>query len=312
MIIVFGSINMDMMLPVGQFPQPGETVLSPGSETYAGGKGANQALAAARAGAKTALVGKVGDDGMGLRILNGLRRDGVMTSGVAVSEEKATGLAVVITNQEGENEIIVATGANGEVSHEQVPDEILTPKNFLLLQMETSPQENWAILERAEKGGTTTMLNLAPAITIPQAALEKLDYLVVNQIEARQIAAKLGIDAEKNMELIAHALARQGNLTCIVTLGGQGSVAVMPDGNFIRVPALIIEEMIDRTGAGDAYCGTLAGWLHEGKTLGNAMRYASVAGSLACKARGAQPSYAYTGDIEEYLVTLGENVMGKI
>lgn len=305
MIIVFGSINMDMILPVGQFPQPGETVLSPGSETYAGGKGANQALAAARTGAKTALVGRVGDDGMGLRILNGLRRDGVMTSGVAVSEYLATGLAVVITNPRGENEIIVASGANGEVSHEQVPDEILTPKNILMLQMETAPAENWALLERAEKGGATTILNLAPAINIPQAALERLDYLIVNQIEARQIAVKLGLDAEKNMERIAHALAQQGKLTCIVTLGEQGSVAAMPDGNFIRVPALVVDEMIDRTGAGDAYCGTLAGMLHEGRTLGEAMRYASVAGSLACKARGAQPSYAYSADIEEQLPNLG-------
>jgi ribokinase len=312
MIIVFGSINMDMTLPVGQFPQPGETVLSPGSETFAGGKGANQALAAARTGAKTALVGRVGDDGMGLRILNGLRRDGVMTSGVAVSEDLPTGLAIVITNTEGENEIIVATGANGQVSHEQVPDEILTQKNILMLQMETSPAENWALLERAEKGGTTTILNLAPAITIPQAALARVDYLIVNQIEARQIATKLGLDTARNMELIARALAQQGNLTCIVTLGEQGSVAIMPDGNFIRVPALPIEHMADRTGAGDAYCGTLAGMLHEGRTLGDAMRYASVAGALACKARGAQPSYAYIADIEEQLANLGANVTGKI
>lgn len=310
MIIVFGSINMDMIMPVGRFPQPGETVLSPAYDMQAGGKGANQALAAARTGAKVALVGRVGDDGMGLRILNGLRRDGVMTSGVAQSDQP-TGLAAVITDGGGESEIVAAIGANAGITNDQVPDEVLLPKNMLLLQMEIPAIENWALLERAEKGGIPVILNLAPAINIPQGMLEKLDYLVVNQIEARQIAEKLGINVERNIEKLAQALSQKGSLTCIVTLGAQGSVAVTPDGGLIRVPAFEVPEIIDRTGAGDAYCGTLAGMLHQGKSLAEAMRYASVAASLACTKRGAQAAYAYLGDIEDGLKTMGAAFEGR-
>lgn len=312
MIIVFGSIAMDMMLPVGKLPLPGESVASSAYEMEAGGKGANQALAAARTGAKTALVGRVGDDGMGLRILNGLRRDGVMTSGVAQSEERPTGLCVFIIDGTGERQAVVAAGANEEIVNDQVPDEILIPKNMLLLQMETPAAENWALLERAAKGGATTILNLAPAINIPQSALERLDYLVVNQIEARQIGEKLGIDVEKNIEKLAHALSQKGNLTCIVTLGAQGSVAVTPEGGLIRVPAFEVEQVVDRTGAGDAYCGTLAGMLHEGTPLAEAMRHASVAASLACTKRGAQSSFAYSGDIQDSLPKMGQAVTGRI
>lgn len=304
MIIVFGSIHMDMHLPVDRFPVPGETVLSSHYDQYAGGKGANQALAAARVGVRVALVGRVGDDGMGMRMLAGLRRSGVNTSGVAQSP-LPTGLAVVIGDRTGENQVIVSVGANADIRDDQIPDEILTPKNMLLLQMETPPAENWKILERAKKRGVKTMLNLAPAINIPQAALENLDYLIVNQIEARMIAAKLGIDMDKNAAKLAQALAVKGNLTCIVTQGPQGSVAVDPAGTAIRAPSLKLETVVDTTGSGDAYCGTLAALLHEGKPLEEAMRMASVAGALTCTKRGTQDAFPYIGEVEEKLAMLG-------
>lgn len=311
MIIVFGSINMDMYLPVPAFPQAGETVLSPRYDMFAGGKGGNQALAACRTGEKVALVGRTGDDGPGLRIVTGLRRDGVITSGVAKSESP-TGMAVVITDKSGESQVIVAAGANFDVRNDQVPDEILIPGNIVLMQTETPPQENWALLQRAKDGGAMTMLNLAPAINIPQEALNNVDYLIVNQIEARQIAKKLGIDPEKNMTKLAYALSQKGNkLTCIVTMGPQGSVAVTPEGKAIRVPCLKLEpeRVVDVTGSGDAYCGTLAGLLHQGMKLPDAMRHASVAGSLSCQTRGAQASYAYFGDIQEKVKELGDAVI---
>lgn len=311
MIIVFGSISMDMYLPVGKFPEPGEVVLSTHYDQYAGGKGANQALAAVRAGAKVALVGRTGDDGPGMRLLNGLRRDGVLTSGVARSE-KSTGMAIVMTSPSGKSRVITAVGANMDVTNDQIPDEILIPKNMLLLQMETPPDETWILLDRAKKGGVKTILNLAPAINIPQESLEKLDYLIVNQIEARQLSEKLGINPDKNIEALAAALSQKGKLTCIVTMGQQGSVAVTPDKHFVKVPALQLENIVDCTGAGDAYCGTFAAAVHEGQALPDAMRMASVAGSLACLKPGAQDSYAYLGDIEENLAFLGEAVTAKI
>lgn len=305
MIIVFGSINMDIFMPVKHLPTAGETVVSPAYEMSPGGKGANQALAAARSGAKVAMIGRVGDDGMGARVLNNLRRAGVMTSGIAQSEQD-TGCAVIARDAEGENQIIVALGANSDVVHDQIPDDILGKRNMVMMQNEILPEENWKIIDRASKLGATTILNLAPAIYIPEETLKKLDYLVVNQIEARQIAEKMGITVEDHESQIAQALSKMGDLTCIVTMGERGSFAVTPDGQEIHVPALKLEHFVDKTGAGDAYCGTLAAALHAGLSLVESMKRAAVAGSLTCMNKGAQPSFPYLGDIEENLALLGE------
>jgi ribokinase len=311
MIIVFGSINMDMVMPVGRFPTPGETVLAGGYEMMPGGKGANQALAAARMGGKVALVGCVGDDGVGLRMLNGLRRDSVMTSGIGTSP-LPTGMAVILTGPDGENEIIAAAGANADAKADQVPDEILKPVNLLLMQGETAPEENWILLERAKKRGVTTILNLAPAIAIPREALANIDYLIVNQIEARQIAEALKIDLDHDAAKLAHALAHQGKLTCIITLGAEGCIGVAPNGPVIRVPALKLDNVVDTTGAGDAYCGTFAAAIYSKKTLTDAMKLASIAGTLSCMKRGAQDSYAYIYDIEAQLDRLEPATTEKI
>lgn len=305
MIIVFGSINMDIFIPVGHLPQPGETVVGAAYEMSPGGKGANQALAAARSGAKVAMIGRVGDDGLGARILNNLRRAGVMTSGVAQSDQ-ATGCAVIARDDQGENQIIVALGANADVIHDQIPDDILGKRNMVVMQNEILPEQNWKIIERASVLGATTILNLAPAIFIPEDVLKKLNYLIVNQIEARQIAASMNMAAEHNESQIALALSKMGNLTCIITMGDRGSFAVTPDGHEIHVPALKLENFVDKTGAGDAYCGTFAAAIHAGLPLIEAMKRAAVAGSLTCLNKGAQPSFPYLGDIEENLASLGE------
>ncbi len=311
MIIVFGSINMDIFMPVAHLPQPGETVLSPAYEMSPGGKGANQALAAARSGAKVAMIGRVGNDGMGARILNNLRREGVMTSGV-VQSERDTGCAVIARDEQGENQILVALGANAEVIHEQIPDDILGPRHMVMMQNEILPEQNWKIIERAHALGAKTILNLAPAINIPEDVLKKLDYLIVNQIEARQIAEKMNIKVEDNESQIAKALSKMGDLTCIVTMGDRGSFAVTPDGQEIHVPALKLENFVDKTGAGDAYCGTFAAALHAGLSLTECLKRAAVAGSLTCMNKGAQPSFPYLGDIEENLPNLGEVTSRKI
>lgn len=175
MIIVFGSINMDVIVPVGKFPVAGETIIGGDYEMVPGGKGANQALAAARSGVKVALVGCVGDDGMGMRMLNGLRRDGVTTSGVGQSE-KPTGMAIILIDKTGENQITISAGANGEAKADQIPDEILLPTAMLLVQGETPAHENWLILSRAKKRGVKTIMNLAPAIELHQSALDNIDY----------------------------------------------------------------------------------------------------------------------------------------
>jgi len=311
MIIVFGSINMDMVIPVPHFPVAGETVLGLGDYAMLpGGKGANQALAAARMGPKVALVGQIGDDGTGMRLMAGLRRDGVVTSGVGQSD-KPTGMAIIMTDPTGENQIVVATGANMDVRQDQVPDEILGPDAFLMLQGETPLEENWALLQRAKNLGTHTFMNLAPVIDIPVSALEQLDYLVINELEVKQIADALKMKADNALNL-ATALATTYKLTCIVTLGEKGSFAVTPTRKLIHVEALAIEDTVDRTGAGDAYCGTLAAMLYVRKPLEDAMKMASIAGSLACTKKGTQSAYAYLGEIEENLGNLAPPVIKTI
>lgn len=303
MIIVFGAINMDMQMRIKDFPRPGETILAPSYEMSPGGKGANQALAAARGGVKTALVGKVGDDAMATRILNSLRRNEVMTSGVATSDYLPTGMAVIEVNAKGENQIIVALGANGDVTADQVPDEVLKPGNVLLLQMEVSLQENINLMERAKKHGVKIILNLAPAFRLPQKALELVDYLVVNELEARMMAEAIGIPASQDLMMMAKALSAKGKLDCIITLGSNGAIAMDENGTGWRVPAMDLKEVVDTTGAGDCFCGTLAAAIHSKFALASAMRRASVAASLSCMKKGAQESYPYSADIEEILET---------
>ena len=240
MIIVFGSVNMDMAIRVEKLPVPGETVLSKDYVLYPGGKGANQALAAARCGAKVALIGRVGNDHYGKVCTDEIKSDGVMTSGVARSD-LPTGCAVVARDAAGENQILVMSGANSEVTHDQVPDEILIKQNLLLMQMELPVDQTVTLLERAKAQGVTTVLNLAPAIMIPKSAMGLLDYLIVNSIEARQIAEKLHLATENNAVKIAHALAIQGQLTAIVTLGKRGAVVVNKEGKGWGVPILTVD-----------------------------------------------------------------------
>jgi len=306
MIIIFGSLNMDIAIRVENFPEPGETILSTGYMHSPGGKGGNQALAVARAGVKSCLIGRVGNDDYGRKLREELKADGVMVSGVAYTDTAPTGCAIVTRDKTGENNIIVMSGANSEAIHDQVPDEILVKGNVLLMQMELPLDQTIALLERAHERGVTTILNLAPAITIPKKALGLLDYLIVNSIEARQIAEKLQLKTENNAIKLAQALAIEGQLTCIVTIGKGGSVAVTKDGKAWGVPIMPLDQslVVDITGAGDAYCGTLAAAIHEGVDLPQAMRRASVAGSLTCLKAGTQMAMPFSDDIDQAMANM--------
>lgn len=299
MLVVFGSINMDFNFSVNALPQVGETVLSPVYDTLPGGKGANQALAAARTGAKTAIIGKVGDDGMGQRILMNLRRNEVMTSGVARSETLPTGMASVVKNAQGQSFVVVASGANATVAADQVPDEVLHDKNVLLMQMEIPFTENLDVMKRAKEHGAQVILNLAPAIKIPPEALTLVDTLIVNQIEARQLAQSVGLDANIDLKKLAMALSKLGQLDCIITLGGDGLVAVTKSGETWVVDSMKLEEVVDTTGAGDCFCGTFAALMHEKKSFADALHRSVVAAGLSCMKAGTQDSYPYSADVEE-------------
>ncbi len=303
MIIVFGSINMDVNMTVKRFPEDGETILAPSYTSTPGGKGANQALAAARAGSKTAIVGCVGDDGPGLRILNKLKRNEVITSGVAKSDDYPTGMATVVKDRSGGNRIIMASGANVAVSADQAPAEILHSKNLLLTQMEVPLEQNAIAMKTAHDNGAKVILNLAPALTIPKEMLSLVDYLIVNQIEAKQLAKNLKLDPKKDTVKLAQAMAKQGKLTCIVTMGAEGIIAVTAEGKGWQIPSMDLEKVADTTGAGDCFCGTFAACLHEGRSLETALKMATVASGLSCLKEGTQSSYPYLAEIEDAMKT---------
>lgn len=286
MIVVFGSLNVDLTVPVTHLPEPGETVLGPGYQMVPGGKGANQALAAARAGAKVAMVGRVGRDSFADVALTELVAGGVDVSRVE-RDEHPTGCALICVDTKGQNQIVLATGANSAALERQVPDDWLTPETLVVMQMEVWPAQNWTLVARAASRGARVLLNAAPAGPIPGIALAALDWLIVNETEAVAVAAGLGL-GRLEARAAAAAIAGAADITCIVTLGGEGALAFEPAGVW-QVPALEITP-IDTTAAGDAFVGAFAAAIDGGADLPEALHTASVAGGLACLARGAQSS----------------------
>jgi ribokinase len=274
MILVFGSINVDLIVPVPHLPHPGETVLGGDYSILPGGKGANQALAARRANAGVMLAGAVGTDTFADIALGQLRREGVDTRLVNIVEQP-TGCAAIMVSTGGENAIAVAPGANVGVCADQVPEELLGPDTILVAQMEVPPGETEILIGRLRARGGCSLLNLAPALPVDPALLRNLDLVVANEGEA----ATLGSESARIAQLPRQAL--------VVTRGAMGATAFLRGGGRIEVPALPIEP-VDTTGAGDTFVGVLAAALDLGSTLESALRRASAAAGLSCLARGAQ------------------------
>lgn len=302
MIIVFGALNVDIVMPVKSFPKTGETLAAEDYISRSGGKGANQAMAAVRAGAKTAMVGKVGDDAFGRRCLNNLKSQSVLGTGIGISE-RPTGCASIWVDRSGENMVVVSAGANLDASEQQIPDEILTGKNTVLVQLEVPHQETYTLIRRAAENGCRTVLNASPvSAAVPDDVLEALDVLILNDVEAKQLAHHHRL-AAKTLENIARELVQKSaKLTCIITMGGKGALAVTPEEEWV-VPALKTE-VVDTTGAGDCFCGVLAAALEDEKTLPEALHRASVAAGLSCRVLGAQAGMPFDDEITARLADL--------
>jgi ribokinase len=294
MLVILGSVNADLLFKVKKLPAPGETVLCPGYEMAPGGKGSNQAAAAAKAGAATRFIGHLGDDAYGPIVRKLLVEAGIDCSGLATSA-RPTAIAVIGVDESGENAIIVASGANLDTAADQVPDELLGPGTTLLCQNEIRMSETAAILARGKARGARTILNLAPAGPLEPAVLDTLDVLVVNEIEARMAA---GTREGEPVDL-ARRLAAEHQLTCVVTLGAAGAVAIGPDGGW-QVGSLPIRP-VDTTGAGDAFVGVLAAGLDAGLAMPEALHRASIGAGLACLAMGAQSAQPRAAEIESRL-----------
>jgi len=281
MIVVFGSINLDLIFPLPHIPAPGETVLAPDLALAPGGKGANQACAAARDGAQAALAGAVGHDALADDALALLREANVDLSRV-IRAPATTGTAAILVGPDGENAIAVGSGANRHARADQVEDAILTPSTTLLLQMEVPAAETEALIHRARARGVRIILNLAPAAPLAENALKALDILVVNETEAAWLAAHLGCRPD------ADGLRARLGITVIRTLGDAGC-EFAADAGLMCVPAQKVDA-VDTTAAGDCFTGVLAAALDRGQPLRDALQRASVAAALCCTRRGTQNS----------------------
>jgi ribokinase len=299
MIVVFGSINLDLVFNVESLPREGETVLTDGVALVPGGKGANQAVAAARAGHDpVVMVGHVGSDAFADIALVGLKEAGVDLTGLGRSL-RPTGCASIAVDRHGRNQILVASGANLDTRHPLVRDEWLHRDSLMLLQNEVSEAENLAVARRAKAHGARVVLNAAPARPLRcENWSGLLDYLVVNEGEARDIAGAPSPSA-------ILSLATELQATIIVTLGAKGVRAVTREGNSLALPALEIHRVVDTTAAGDCFTGALAAFIREGESLPASLAFASAAGGLACLKPGAQISAPSRDEILAALPRLG-------
>jgi len=300
-ILVFGSLNMDLVVRSPRLPQPGETLTGSDFATIPGGKGANQAVAAARQGITTAMIGRVGADDFGHQLRHALTVDSVNVEAVKVDAETHTGVAAITVAQSGENQIVIVPGANGRVDATDVAGltHSLAAAQLLLLQCEIPGAIVAQAAQLAHAAGVTVILDPAP---VPDFDLTPvypaIDILTPNQVEAAQLTGLPVNNVTAAEGAIAH-LQQQGASTVLVKLGEQGVLCGMPQETFY-VPAYDVS-VVDTVAAGDAFNGGLAVALSEGQPLRQAVAWASATAALSVGKAGAQPSMPRRSQVAEFL-----------
>jgi ribokinase len=302
-IVVIGSINMDLVCRTDHMPKPGQTVLGSGLQTIPGGKGANQAVAAAKLGEDVHMVGRVGDDDFGQRLLNGLQQHKVNTQHVTITEGVASGCAVILVDKKGENSIVVAPGANARVSPEDVDAAagVIAQASAVIMQLEIPIKTVEHAIEVCRRAGVKVILDPAP---VPPKGLPKslyqVDYLTPNQNEAeamldRRELGRLKRTKRADAKQLAERLLERGPGTVVLKLGPKG--AVVMDNEVEQIKGYKVR-VVDTTAAGDAFTAALAVGVAEGMELGRAVRFANAAGAKCCETFGAQPSLPTRIEVE--------------
>lgn len=289
-ISVVGSSNTDMILQASNLPQPGETILGGNFSIAAGGKGANQAVAAARAGGEVGLLARVGDDLFGQQAIEGFKREGINVQHVLSDADSPSGVALVFVSDDGENSIGVASGANGNLSTLDVDAArpTLESADVLLMQLESPLDTVQHATTIASAAGVPVILNPAPARSLSEDLMRCVSILTPNENEAEELSGISVTDVQSAMQAAA-ILCAKGVETAIVTLGSRGAVVDGPSFQG-HIPAFSIEQVVDTTGAGDVFNGALAVAVSEAKPLQDAVRFAAAAAALATTKLGAQPS----------------------
>lgn len=302
-LVVVGSLNMDLVVPSPRIPRPGETILGGGDlQMIPGGKGANQAYGAARLGADVSLIGRVGGDSFGEKLIHNLNQANVDTRYILHDPDAATGIALIVVEESGQNSIVVSSGANGRLTAEDInrKENAIHAANILLLQLEVPLDAVLQGAKLAKRHGVTTILNPAPAQPLPEELLRFIDYLIPNESETA-ILSGYGTSTDEEIKQAAAALRGSGIKTIIMTMGSRGALLIT-ETEFCHFPAFPIDP-VDTTAAGDAFVASFAVAMAEGKSIHEAIRFGNAAGALACTKFGAQPSLPDRQALESLMQT---------
>ncbi len=297
-VVVVGSSNTDMVVPVPHIPGVGETVLGEDLIIAPGGKGANQAVAAARLGAEVVFIGAVGSDDFGQKAIKGLKADGIDTSYIKIVDGTPSGVALIMVDPSGNNSIAVSPGANSRLFPEDIElsSTALQNARIMLTQLEVPLDTVATALELGRKMGCVTMLNPAPAPAtgLPSDIISQVDMITPNEVEARALVGR-----DMPAEDLAKALLDLGVKTVILTLGERGALVAQQDKLVAMEPFVV--SPVDTTAAGDAFSGALAVAIAEGLELIDAVRFANAAAALSVTKMGAQPSMPTRAELETFL-----------
>ena len=301
-IIVVGSLNTDLVVRTPRFPQPGETISGEDLQVIPGGKGANQAVAAARLGANVSMLGSVGKDNFGDFLLDNLKANHVDTH-LIEREDASTGTATIIVDANGQNSIILSAGANGNVSSVDVEHASFSDYSLLLLQLEIPTPTVLSAAKLAKQNGVRVVLNPAPAKELPDELISLADFIIPNETELSLLTG-MEVNDIPSAEEAARALLTKGAENVIVTLGSKGALIVNEKTN-IHMETYKVD-VVDTTAAGDAFIGGLASVLDSANSLPDAVRYACACGALAATIFGAQPSLPRKEEVERFMSLRGQ------
>lgn len=303
-LAVLGSINADHILNLAHFPRPGETVIGKQYQIAFGGKGANQAVAAGRAGADIAFIACVGADDIGERIRQQLQQDRINTAPVETVADESTGVAMIFVNGEGENNIGIYPGANAALTPARVAQhqQVIADADALLMQLESPLESVLAAAKIARAQQTQVILNPAPATALSDELLALIDIITPNETEA-EILTGIAVKSDEDAARAAAALHAKGIATVLITLGRRG-VWLSEQGNGVRIPGFSVQA-IDTIAAGDTFNGAFITARLEGVAMHDAVRFAHAAAAIAVTRPGAQPSVPWRTEIDAFLQQQG-------